>query len=115
MLMFDSGIFASFIPQILMVLGYVSCLIAPKIFVEKNSIAFEVTEINITTIQEPVISEKTAFYFEYNLEKEIIEKSAPILCFYDQYTTVKIPCRKIYLNAGLSFSRFSRPPPAYFA
>ena len=114
--MFDNGIFASFIPQILMVLGYISCLIAPKIFVEKDLHTLNAVEISLTSEEESVVSEKTAFYFDFNADCEIIQESDDANSWSNfPKVHLNIPYRHLRANDGLFFSRFSRPPPICFS
>jgi hypothetical protein len=112
MTMFDNAIFASFIPQILMILAYISCLIAPNFSKQTNEV-----EIDNATVQ--VVANKSTtdlfastvsfsdFNFENDFTKPEIQELIPVT-----YTLEKVYSGKVnYISYKLKYDLFSRPPP----
>lgn len=119
MLMFDNSIFASFIPQIIMLMGYLMCLIAPfmsqlgsngypanyhqddimssQIVVESvNQVQYRVSCVHFDDVNVQVIS-----------LVDDVELSKP------SFTVIKInlPEYNFCTMQGFCFRLFSRPPP----
>ena len=111
MLMFDNAIFASFIPQILMLLGYFACLLAP---VHHRLEKYEVEPAQIITYTQPTVDSTHAiahFQNYINQTGDICETqslSAPPA----DSSVIIFPCLLLETNQGLLSKLFSRPPPA---
>ena len=111
--MFDNGIFAYFIPQIIMVVAYVSCVFAPinqsqqteDIVAEKFTIASELSS-NVTV--------KTEFNFsDFNAEFQIINVDNEIHFVSQNNFVVLYNYRGFDLPERTSGCKFSRPPPRF--
>ena len=117
MLMFDNALFASLIPQFLMVLGCLSCIVSPffvsdsadntaNIIFEQNAIAYQTAE--------PANQLSTYVFDCKQVQKTIVSLRE----FTDNYFTIQTseityPRYIIHLkNADFSSFLFSRPPPA---
>lgn len=120
MLMFDNSIFASFIPQIVMLMGYLMCLIAPLIS-QLGSNGFQtVTQDDLTSnrivIESVNISNQVVDYIHFNdvnfQTTDIVEKpELPEPVF--SATTISFPEFKNGTGQKCSFPLFSRPPPDF--
>jgi len=115
MLMFDNGLFATFIPQILMFLGYVSCLLAPGLFSHENATISTPVIAQVISADIDQLSVNTVSTYE-------IHFSAPVIPM-KQQALVSFPCKpEVHflkftstLCAGISFEEFSRPPPSFIS
>lgn len=114
MLMFDNVIFASFVPQILMFVGYLVCMltgtqhaldIKRDVIVSQNTFEYSYQTTESTT--------SVAYFHDYvaqtaEISDEEISLSAPIssivVFFHDYYFPV---------FKGSNYERFSRPPPSF--
>jgi len=112
MFMFDNGIFASFIPQILMVVAYISFLLAPNFKSEKtfnNEIAVNET---IVISGQNYNQQFTTHHFDvHNNSTDIVNSSI----FIPNYRLVpKILFQFLFYNQFLHHILFGIPPPLYF-
>ena len=113
MLMFDNGIFASFIPQIIMVVAYISCFIAPT---NKNQQTDFITsdKILVVTSLDSSDSNKTAnncIDFYPNLQA--INNDASIQTFKRKNVVTICHSQLFQLSDKTLRFHFSRPPPAF--
>ena len=108
--MFENGLMATFIPEILMVLGFLFCLISPGLKTEQSTENLPSKVINATTIQQ---TETSVYVFKnYNFQSQQAIDAEQTL----QVSTVfKIQQSLIFLTFqtkdGLFHVQFSRPPP----
>jgi len=113
MLMFQNGLLASFIPEILMVLAYLVCLFTPG-FKSHNSNA-EQTQIvaQISTFVPQQISSYTVSTADFQIGVEIItdtKQSFPPFVGKDSCLSYE---SSFSTSDGLSYVGFSRPPPTF--
>jgi len=111
MLMFDNGLLASFIPEILMVLAYFLCLFAPNF---KNSDSTEeltpiVAQISVTQQIHSNTYSTTVSDFQCS-ELNIIEDKNKFI-FTNTDSEKSIAEFVLKLSDALTFKQFSRPPP----
>jgi len=115
MFMFDNGLFATFIPQILMFLGYVSCLLAPGLFNHESATISTQVVTQVVTVNVDPLSVNTASTYEIHFSAPIEPKiQQPLVnsiirleaCFFKSSSA---------LTDGISFEGFSRPPPSFIA
>ncbi len=107
MMMFDNAIFATFIPQFLMVIAFVTCLISPN-KIEKTNV--ETSDILIIVQDDSHISTSTFvtnadFYFTLNenkLKNYFVEQK---FCFY--------PFKIHFSTSEKCEYHLSRPPPIH--
>jgi hypothetical protein len=117
-MMFDNILFASFIPQILMVAGYIMCLSASV----SSSHASEVKEITLKEPHQEFVSAENkieagnTFQFEdYFSVSAIIpceESIKPIYHFPLKFPLVNLTS---CISTGFFTALFCRPPPAFIA
>ena len=111
MLMFDNGLLASFIPEILMVLAYFLCLFAPNF--KKSDSTKELTpivaQISATQQIHSNTYSTTVLNFQCS-ELNIVEDQKQFISTNtDSERTIAEFVLK--LSVGLTFKQFSRPPP----
>jgi hypothetical protein len=110
MLLFECSIFATFVPQILMFVGYLSCLLLPGYcntdhFSENNQHQIEYSKADI---QKPTSFENYTISFDTIILNATDLKSEPtckkvVSSVFPKHTP------KIFQRIGFTF--FSRPPP----
>jgi hypothetical protein len=121
MLLFDNAIFATFIPQMLMFLGYVSCVVAPFLTfsttsntVENQPETFLAQHIEID--EQFSVSPEVAKSFHYHdfFQAEVADIITENQTFipYLKIDSV-IPQSSGNTNQVFLFTLFSRPPPFY--
>lgn len=115
MFMFQNGLLATFIPEIIMVIAYLVCLIAPG----DKQVATKVSEASVTTnissCESNAYSRYSVSVHYFTLFESILESTIePTLYFSYQITFFKYD-HKWLLTKGLSFKQFSRPPPNFIS
>jgi hypothetical protein len=111
MLMFDNGLLTTFIPEILMVLGYLLCLISPQFKHEKEIYLQNSVSIEVAPVQHQQLSTyqiQTSDFYSNNVE---IEKTDYFGLNPKGFSTFFLPHQKPKLSDELGFRQFSRPPP----
>lgn len=119
MLMFDNDIFASFIPQLLMLLGYLSCFLAP--------IIPTLTALNadIHTTDRNDVKHEVTVYFDANSNQIVTGSVQNFQAVWDVqlntevFTVYASVISKTYFRKEdfkfksklFTYSLFSRPPP----
>ena len=114
MLMFQNGLLATFIPEILMVLGYILCLFTPVLKHDKASIQQNqpVTQITFSD-QKDITTNQIAFHDFQASSESIPEKMEPISLFIHNSGIISFPHSYESTTDGLSYVSFSRPPPSF--
>ena len=114
MLMFDNGLLATFIPEILMVLGYFLCLIFPQVKTEKDIVVQDSATIQIITIQQNQHSTYRVQITEFQTSESYIPEIENVPTFYRNVNALYLSNYIPDLTGGLNFKKFSRPPPFCF-
>ncbi len=115
MLMFQNGLLATFIPEILMVVGYLFCLFAPKINTEPSTpeLNFTITT-QISSTQQ--VQQNTFITTGYDFKSEDFNfselQNSPAINSVRVKKTFELYLFK--LSDGLTYEQFSRPPPFRF-
>ncbi|VBB44266.1 hypothetical protein TRIP_D250032 [uncultured Paludibacter sp.] len=114
--MFDNAIFASFIPQFLMILGFFSCIVAPSLSSKNNSEHLEsISATNAITYQVESQSKTKIFSFqEYQKSTKKEVKINLSNYFSPTLETTKIVYPDFIVHwrrFEIISSLFSRPPP----
>lgn len=113
--MFDNAIFASLIPQFLMVLGFFSVIIAPNLTSQHSENNKEneakIESISLTEVHQ--ISEKTAYFskFQHTLQDCDKETIAPLITFPFKKNQIFFSNNQYFTCCKFSLHIFSRPPP----
>jgi hypothetical protein len=115
MLMFQNGLLASFIPELLMVIGYVLCLFTPGIK-SQNSVTEQSPVIVLvsTTERQQVYSCQTSFS-DFQTYAELVPDAKRSLSVFVKKTIPLTYESTFSTSDGLSYVDFSRPPPFLFS
>lgn len=112
MLMFDNGILATFIPEILMVLGFLFCLIVPNVTSTNSTTEINTQIVHFNTVEQ-VRDNKTyiasSIEFQQVQIDEVVEKQ--LIVYPEIVSDIEYPNLVFVITDGLSFIQFSRPPP----
>lgn len=113
--MFQNGLLATFIPEILMVLGYVLCLIVPG-FKSHNSSPVQGSEITHVTTFEPQkqISSYKVSIHDFQPVEPVSETKISLPLFIEKAINITIDSH-FSTSDGLSYVDFSRPPPTFIS
>lgn len=113
--MFENGLLATFIPEFLMILGYVMCLIAPSSTV--NS-AVEVVKNNPSIVEYTYLEKQSTalttyqVYISYFQIEGFISSESDTKHSFISIEKIKLFCDcNSKLSEGLTFKQFTRPPP----
>ena len=111
MLIFQNGLFATFIPEILMVLGYILCLFAPGIKSDKSSVDQMPIIVQVSTFeQQKQISAYQSSFHDFQTSVINCDKKLPVSPFNER--AISIPFESSFSTLdSLSYVDFSRPPP----
>ena len=113
MLMFSNGLLSTFIPEILMVLGYFLCLFAPKFHANTTENIVKLTTL-ITSENLSVSSTSNTFIFTDFAPKYCTVKDKTDFLFFPKFFIINfvgnITCK---LTKQIDYEYFSRPPPAF--
>ena len=112
MLMFDNSIFASFVPQIIMLIGYLSCLLMPgySISEQKTTLISPQIEFTSSFSELPSVQTTTCNFCYQQMDATVEEEKIQICSAVN--SIVYFVDLQIDLQNSFSFTLFSRPPPA---
>ena len=115
MLMFQNGLLATFIPEILMVLGYILCLITPGLKSDKTEVQHTqlVTRVTYSNQNQTTTYQLTSRDFQTT--SEFIPESNQSLPHLIQQTVIVFSRSLDFTSDGLSYVSFSRPPPSFIS
>jgi hypothetical protein len=111
MFMFQNGLLVTFIPEILMVIGYVLCLFAPGLKPTNSTIDQSPFISQVVTVEQQ--NQNSAYqvsYSDFQIPEITPEKIQFILPFVEKETT-NTSDLNFSTSDGLSYVGFSRPPP----
>jgi len=112
MLMFQNGLLATFIPELLMVIGFVLCIFTPGFQSHYSHLEQTQLTAQITGYEPQQLSSYQLTYSDFQVEAEIatdIRQPLPFCIIKDTYVAYESP---FSTSDELSFVDFSRPPPA---
>jgi len=110
MLMFENGLLATFIPEILMVIGFVLCLFTPAIKQQKTSFDKTLIVVQLSSSEHHQISGYQLSISDFQTENQVVTDSKPPL---PRFIEKKIRFESVYSTAdGINYVDFSRPPPS---
>ena len=118
MLMFENAIFASFVPQIIMFLGYVMCVVAPSLSqigtIENQNYSCDTSVAHHIYVVDASPSAFSANYIHfYGVISQVATETHNVelaVVFADEISTIQSDNRIIF-GVNLYLRRFSRPPP----
>jgi len=111
--MFQNGLLVTFIPEILMVIGYVLCLFTPGITSQNPSAEPLQMVAHVSSYEQQQISTYQLSYTDFQIPADVntdIKQILPFSVQKDTYLSFESP---FSTSDGLSFVDFSRPPPAF--
>jgi hypothetical protein len=115
MLMFENGLLASFIPEILMVLGYLFCLFAPNIKEKPQPETNLVCILQISTLKSNSSNTliTNSFHSQQSASASVSNEKSKITS--PTNTGSKFFYLDPLLLKGIRFSLFSRPTPTLYS
>lgn len=115
MFMFQNGLLVSFIPEILMVIGYVLCLLTPAFKPQQSIVEPCATVVHVSTIEHSHISTYQSTFSEYQAHVEFVEDTKQQLTAFVQKRIPILYQSTFRPTEGLSYVDFSRPPPCFLS
>jgi hypothetical protein len=113
MLMFDNGLFASFIPQIIMVVAYISCFIAPTNKNQQDYINTSDKIIVVTNFDSSDSNKTDNNCIDFYPNFQGIKNNASIQ-FFRRVIVVEIAQNQLFQLSDKTIRfHFSRPPPTF--
>lgn len=115
MLMFQNGLLVTFIPEILMVLGYVLCLFTSGFKAESTNIDQISNVVIVSTVeqQKQISSYQVSIHDYQTLEKDTYTYQIP--SYFIEKSINNTSVSNYSESDGLSYVDFSRPPPAFIS
>lgn len=114
--MFETSIFSSFIPQLFMVVAYVSCLLAPKLGINNHDVFIDASSEKHIEIHSPIL-EKVDFSqtFHSVVSDFYIANNAQFDFSIKHYIAIDsaVPRSQTIIPKAFLQSCFSRPPPVF--
>ncbi|MEI8271493.1 MAG: hypothetical protein WCG08_02610 [Paludibacter sp.] len=111
--MFENGLFASFIPELLMVLAYLFCLIVPGLKNEKQtSSTLSPKIIQLTTAKPIMVSVYQVTKNDFSSPHQAINSEVNFHVYRLFEMQTPFPNYTVLPLNGLIKAPFSRPPPA---
>jgi hypothetical protein len=109
--MFQNGLLVTFIPEILMVIGYVLCLFAPGFTPHNASVDQTPGLVHVLSMeQQKPISVYKVTYSDFQNTESVPEKMQ-IRLFFVEKAINNTSESNFSTSDGLSYVDFSRPPP----
>lgn len=117
MLIFDNIIFSTFIPQILMLLGFVSCVSAPYFYpAQKSETEFRIETKSSETVEANYCQSTTVQFADYQVFEKVVAASVglsiPFLNEISRYIYPIIGSSSTL--TGIDFPLVTRPPPFFY-
>jgi len=111
--MFQTGLLATFIPEVLMVLGYLLCLFVSNPTTESNTASIHATVVQSTSIERVQVSTYSVCTSDFQfVEQPVVVDLAPLIyCSSEPDTLFLEPY--FQLSGSRSYVEFSRPPPFF--
>jgi hypothetical protein len=116
MLMFNYGILATFIPEILMVIGFLLSIIIPNLNSQNTTPPVNAQTIYLNTTEHSVDSKSyvvSNFDFQQVVQQEDI--TSPSISYPTTIPSVVGSDKYFLVSDGLCFVQFSRPPPSFLS
>ncbi|MDD4970002.1 MAG: hypothetical protein PHT07_11310 [Paludibacter sp.] len=111
MLMFQNGLLATFIPEILMVLGFVLCILTAGFQSHNSTVEHTQLVAQISNYEPQQVSSYQLTYRDFQVTAEVVDEISPTqphIIVEDNNIAYESP---FSTSDGLTFVDFSRPPP----
>lgn len=110
--MFESGLLTSFVPEILMVIGYLLCLFVPHQSTNNSPIEYTTIVAHAATVEHAQTSTYVVSITDFKVTAiKILVESVQFHAFV-QKSLGYFSETSFGVSAGLTFIQFSRPPPS---
>jgi len=113
MFMFQTGLLATFIPEVLMVIGYLLCLFVSNPTTESNTASINTTVVQSASIERVQVSTYSVSSRDFMFVEQpvVVEVTPPVYCSTE--ATTSFLEQYFQLSGSLSYVQFSRPPPFF--
>lgn len=111
--MFQNGLLATFIPEILMVIAYVLCLFTPGFKSENTSVEQASIVIQTASFEHQSNSTYQLSAYDFQSIAEITSDYKSIVSPFSEKAVFNFYESPFSISDGLSFVDFSRPPPTF--
>ncbi|HJV76797.1 MAG TPA: hypothetical protein VJ602_00335 [Paludibacter sp.] len=109
--MFENGLLATFIPEVLMVIGFILCLLTPGFKAAGSGTEQAPVVAHISTYEHRQTATYHVSTYDFQLIAEAVPEARYSLPRFIEKTTFPRFEFRFSTSAGLSFVDFSRPPP----
>ena len=112
MFMFQSGLLATFIPELFMVIGFVLCILTPGFQSHYSNTEQSQLTIQVTGYEPQQIASYQLTYSDFHVDAQTEVDNNQALPYFIVKDTYIAFNSSFSTSDGLSFVDFSRPPPA---
>ena len=109
--MFENGLLASFIPELLMVLAYLFCFAAPGLKTEKQASELTPKVVRVTANHSFTVSLYEVSQHDFRSENQAIKSDLKTYTFSKSQLITALPKLFFQTSSGQNTTRFCRPPP----
>ena len=115
MFMFQNGLLASFIPEILMVLAYVLCLFTPSVKPQNSTNEPSTVMVQVSTGVHHQVSSFQSTFSDFQTHDVFVAETKPLIPVFNPQV-IPISYKSTFsISDGLSYVDFSRPPPCFIS
>jgi len=113
MFMFQTGLLATFIPEVLMVIGYLLCLFVSNPTTESSTASVNATVVQSASIERVQVSTYSVSSRDFMFVEQpvVVDVTPPAYCSTE--ATTSFLEQYFQLSGSLSYVQFSRPPPFF--
>ena len=114
MLMFENGLLATFIPEILMVIGFLLCLLTPAFKANNSSIEQTPIVAHISNFERQQTATYVLSVSDFYTDEQITETKYSLPHFIEKLIFNRFEFH-FSTSEGLTYVDFSRPPPTFLS
>jgi len=115
MFMFQNGLLASFIPEILMVLGYVLCLFTPSVKPQDSNNEPSAIVVQVSSGEHQQVSALQSTFTDFQSHAAFVADTKQLIPIFNPQV-IPISYKSTFsISDGLSYVAFSRPPPCFLS
>ena len=115
MFMFENGLLASFIPEILMVLAYVLCLLTPSVKPQNSNNEPSAIVVQVSSGEHYQVSSFQSTLSDFQSHAAFVAETKPLIPVFNPHVIPIFYKSTFYVPDGLSYVAFSRPPPCFIS
>lgn len=113
MLMFENGILATFIPEILMVIGFILCLFTPGFRSHNSTVEQASIMAQVSSYEHQPASTYHVSSYDFTTTAEVVPDIHYSLHCFSKVVIISNIESSFSTSDGLSYVSFSRPPPSF--